>query len=168
VCLQGTGEKRILAEEALASAYAHFGGDCIPSFHLLTDDIGGVNPLFNAVRIRPRLQSCVHNIHLFVCLTIRHCGVLLPGTGCLRTLDLPCKLALISHYSCCLTIGLNNTAFAHARTGTFLRVARVFCIRCPCVLHMLPARVAYIAHACCIRCPCVFAATKRHSFLKTS
>lgn len=44
----GTGEYRAMAIEALETALKYFGGDCIPSLHLLTDDIAGVDPVFNA------------------------------------------------------------------------------------------------------------------------
>jgi hypothetical protein len=52
-----TGEERIKAEEALLSAYTHLKGDCIPSYHLLSDEIKGVNPLFNPIKLnKPRLE----------------------------------------------------------------------------------------------------------------
>ncbi len=43
----GTGEYRQMAIDALESVQKYFGGDCIPSLHLLTDSIEGVDPLFN-------------------------------------------------------------------------------------------------------------------------
>eukprot|EP00041_Stephanoeca_diplocostata_P008622 m.127470 g.127470 ORF g.127470 m.127470 type:complete len:588 (+) comp17411_c0_seq10:276-2039(+) len=45
-CL-GTGRYRPMAESALHSAKELFGGDCEPSFHLLTDNITGIDPMLN-------------------------------------------------------------------------------------------------------------------------
>eukprot|EP00041_Stephanoeca_diplocostata_P032647 m.1053199 g.1053199 ORF g.1053199 m.1053199 type:complete len:537 (+) comp24187_c1_seq1:699-2309(+) len=42
-----TGRYRALGIQALGTAYRHFGGDCIPSFHLLTDNATGVPPHLN-------------------------------------------------------------------------------------------------------------------------
>eukprot|EP00729_Bicosta_minor_P005382 gene5382-13354_t len=52
----GAGDNRRGAEKALASAYKHFKGDCIPSFHLLTDNVRGVDKLFNPTALTPRLE----------------------------------------------------------------------------------------------------------------
>ena len=52
----GVGESRQGAEKALASAYKHLKGDCIPSFHLLTDNVRGVDKLFNPTPLTPRLE----------------------------------------------------------------------------------------------------------------
>eukprot|EP00038_Savillea_parva_P023365 m.40558 g.40558 ORF g.40558 m.40558 type:complete len:607 (-) comp5998_c0_seq1:4148-5968(-) len=49
-CL-GTGRYRKLAIDALASARTHFGGDCLLSLHLLTDNITAVPREFNAAYI---------------------------------------------------------------------------------------------------------------------
>mmetsp|Transcript_6635 Transcript_6635/g.17074 ORF Transcript_6635/g.17074 Transcript_6635/m.17074 type:complete len:653 (-) Transcript_6635:296-2254(-) len=43
----GTGRYRGIAIAALESAAKHFGGDCEVSLHLLSDDIAGVDPLYN-------------------------------------------------------------------------------------------------------------------------
>eukprot|EP00040_Diaphanoeca_grandis_P032287 m.195372 g.195372 ORF g.195372 m.195372 type:complete len:517 (+) comp32566_c0_seq1:789-2339(+) len=45
-CL-GTARYRYIAIEALKSAREHFGGDCLVSLHLLTDNVSGVDPEFN-------------------------------------------------------------------------------------------------------------------------
>eukprot|EP00039_Didymoeca_costata_P008995 m.119417 g.119417 ORF g.119417 m.119417 type:complete len:593 (-) comp14315_c0_seq3:1527-3305(-) len=47
----GIGESRNLGIEALSSAYRFFGSDCIPSFHLLTDDTSGVDEILNPTKI---------------------------------------------------------------------------------------------------------------------
>jgi hypothetical protein len=44
-----TGRYRQLGIKALESALLHFGGDCIPSFHLLTDNVSGVPLVLNPV-----------------------------------------------------------------------------------------------------------------------
>lgn len=44
----GTGRYRPMAIDALLSAIDFFGGDCEPSFHLLTDNTSGVDPKLNA------------------------------------------------------------------------------------------------------------------------
>lgn len=53
----GSGRYRDLAIAALESAVLHFGGDCIPSFHLLTDNTTGVashlNPVLSPFRQWP-------------------------------------------------------------------------------------------------------------------
>eukprot|EP00040_Diaphanoeca_grandis_P037725 m.248889 g.248889 ORF g.248889 m.248889 type:complete len:636 (+) comp33866_c5_seq1:122-2029(+) len=43
----GTGRYRHLAVAALMSAVEHFGHDCVPSFHLLTDNLTSVPPILN-------------------------------------------------------------------------------------------------------------------------
>ena len=46
----GTGRYREFAQAALESGLQFFGGDCDPSFHLLTDNVSGIaanlNPQF--------------------------------------------------------------------------------------------------------------------------
>lgn len=51
------------AVKAMESAYQHFGLDCIPSFHLLTDDPDSVGSLFNPKRaiIRERSHRDVYH-----------------------------------------------------------------------------------------------------------
>lgn len=44
----GTGRYRGIAIAALESAAEHFGGDCEVSLHILTDDVEGVDPRYNA------------------------------------------------------------------------------------------------------------------------
>mmetsp|Transcript_25201 Transcript_25201/g.65771 ORF Transcript_25201/g.65771 Transcript_25201/m.65771 type:complete len:516 (+) Transcript_25201:266-1813(+) len=44
-----TGRYRALGIGALTSAALHFGGDCHPSFHLLTDNLTDVDPILNPV-----------------------------------------------------------------------------------------------------------------------
>ena len=46
-CLCQPPRYRELGIDALTSAAQHFHGDCTPSFHLLTDNVSGVDPLLN-------------------------------------------------------------------------------------------------------------------------
>eukprot|EP00040_Diaphanoeca_grandis_P014764 m.75000 g.75000 ORF g.75000 m.75000 type:complete len:592 (-) comp24724_c0_seq3:94-1869(-) len=45
----GTGRYREMALDALKSAAEFFGGDCVPTFHLITDNLTDVDPRFNVV-----------------------------------------------------------------------------------------------------------------------
>lgn len=61
----GTGINVEPAINALLSAYRHFGGDCITSYHLLTDDPDAVDSLLNPKRTttRERSHRDIHHFH---------------------------------------------------------------------------------------------------------
>lgn len=52
VATVATGRTRAAGIDALMSAFQHFGGDCIPSFHLLTDDVADIAAVLNPMEVR--------------------------------------------------------------------------------------------------------------------
>lgn len=57
VVTMATGDERTEGIVALYSAYKRFGGDCIVSLHLLTDDLAGVAGVFNPVAVHAHAQT---------------------------------------------------------------------------------------------------------------
>ena len=53
----GIDEHRADAVKALESAYSYFGGDCVPVFYLVTDDVSSIHPLLNPLQAKPRLTA---------------------------------------------------------------------------------------------------------------
>lgn len=46
-----------MAETALESVYTHFGGDCIVTLRLLTDETEGLDPILNPTELLERVSD---------------------------------------------------------------------------------------------------------------